>query len=256
MNSGAQIYLYFNASTPMAPEVIAAMGLVLGGPFGNPSREHWAAGPARDSAEKARKAGSEAFGLQGQRGGLYQRRKRSKQPGFDGHFLSRPLRAPAHRHHASRAPGNPKSLPFSRKAWGPESLACLSMASAGSIRMMCVMPSNGRLSLSPLCMRIMKSVRFSRFPKSVASLASTANLSTRTRRRQSEKSRPGSTNLVWICCRWQGINFTARKASVRSIFRTGPASLNPSSTAPRANWRSHGSAWKPYKSFAICSGAA
>jgi cysteine desulfurase len=55
MNSGAQIYLYFNASTPMAPEVIAAMGLVLGGPFGNPSREHWAAGPARDSAEKARK---------------------------------------------------------------------------------------------------------------------------------------------------------------------------------------------------------
>jgi cysteine desulfurase len=55
MNSGAQIYLYFNASTPMAPEVIAAMGLVLGGPFGNPSSDHWAAGPARDSVEKARK---------------------------------------------------------------------------------------------------------------------------------------------------------------------------------------------------------
>jgi hypothetical protein len=223
MNSGAQIYLYFNASTPMAPEVIAAMGLVSGrtvresieGALGG-----WTS--ARFGGEGS-KAGSEAFGLQGQRGGLYQRRKRSKQPGFDGHFLSRPLRAPAHRHHASRAPGNPKSLPFSRKAWGPESLTCLSMASAGSIRMMCVMPSNGRLSLSPLCMRIMKSVRFSRFPKSVASLASTAYLSTRTRRRQSEESRPGSTNLVWIYCRWQGINFTARKASVRSIFRTGPS---------------------------------
>ncbi len=49
-----RIYLDFNASTPVAPEVAARMRAVLDAPFGNPSSDHWAGKPARDAVEKAR----------------------------------------------------------------------------------------------------------------------------------------------------------------------------------------------------------
>ncbi len=49
-----QIYLDFNASTPVAPEVAAAMRTVLDSPFGNPSSDHWAGRPAREAVGKAR----------------------------------------------------------------------------------------------------------------------------------------------------------------------------------------------------------
>lgn len=56
MISGSRIYLDFNASTPIAPEVIAAMREALNAPFGNPSSDHWAGIPAHDAVQKARKA--------------------------------------------------------------------------------------------------------------------------------------------------------------------------------------------------------
>ena len=49
-----RIYLDFNASTPLAPEVAAAMRAVLEEPFGNPSSTHWAGVPAHEAVEKAR----------------------------------------------------------------------------------------------------------------------------------------------------------------------------------------------------------
>jgi cysteine desulfurase len=49
-----RIYLDFNASTPIAPEVADAMRGVLAEPFGNPSSEHWAGEPAKRAVEKAR----------------------------------------------------------------------------------------------------------------------------------------------------------------------------------------------------------
>ncbi len=49
-----RIYLDFNASTPLAPEVALAMEQVLHEPFGNPSSEHWAGRSAHDAVEKAR----------------------------------------------------------------------------------------------------------------------------------------------------------------------------------------------------------
>jgi cysteine desulfurase len=49
-----RIYLDFNATTPIAPEVIAAMTQTLAEPFGNPSSDHWAGWPARQAVEKAR----------------------------------------------------------------------------------------------------------------------------------------------------------------------------------------------------------
>lgn len=49
-----RIYLDFNASTPVAPEVATRMRAVLGAPFGNPSSDHWAGKPAREAVERAR----------------------------------------------------------------------------------------------------------------------------------------------------------------------------------------------------------
>ena len=49
------IYLDFNASTPIAPEVAAAMRPLLDSHFGNPSSGHWAGQLARDAVETARR---------------------------------------------------------------------------------------------------------------------------------------------------------------------------------------------------------
>ncbi|MCC6273440.1 MAG: aminotransferase class V-fold PLP-dependent enzyme [Deltaproteobacteria bacterium] len=49
-----KIYLDFNASSPVAPEVVAAMEPYLHGNFGNPSSLHWAGLPAKEALNKAR----------------------------------------------------------------------------------------------------------------------------------------------------------------------------------------------------------
>ena len=49
-----QIYLDYNATTPLAPEVAAVMARHLEEPYGNPSSTHWAGLPARDLVEAAR----------------------------------------------------------------------------------------------------------------------------------------------------------------------------------------------------------
>jgi cysteine desulfurase len=48
------IYLDFNASTPIASEVAEAMRSFLNEPYGNPSSLHWAGVPAKDAVEQAR----------------------------------------------------------------------------------------------------------------------------------------------------------------------------------------------------------
>jgi cysteine desulfurase len=49
-----QIYLDFNGSTPIAPEVAEAMKPFLSQNFGNPSSQHWAGIPAKEAVEHAR----------------------------------------------------------------------------------------------------------------------------------------------------------------------------------------------------------
>jgi len=49
-----RIYFDFNATTPLAGEVVAAMEPYLRNAFGNPSSLHWAGLPARDAIEHAR----------------------------------------------------------------------------------------------------------------------------------------------------------------------------------------------------------
>jgi cysteine desulfurase len=48
------IYLDYNASTPIAPEVADAMQPFLSEHYGNPSSQHWAGAPAKHAVEKAR----------------------------------------------------------------------------------------------------------------------------------------------------------------------------------------------------------
>ncbi|MDX4953626.1 cysteine desulfurase family protein [Delftia acidovorans] len=50
----AQVYLDFNASTPIDPAVSAAMRPLLEDGFGNPSSGHWASMPAKAALERAR----------------------------------------------------------------------------------------------------------------------------------------------------------------------------------------------------------
>jgi cysteine desulfurase len=50
-----RIYLDFNASTPLAPEVVEAMWPFLTEHYGNPSSPHWAGAPAREAVERARR---------------------------------------------------------------------------------------------------------------------------------------------------------------------------------------------------------
>jgi cysteine desulfurase len=49
-----EIYLDYNASTPIDPVVAAAMRPLLEGTFGNPSSDHWAGTPAKTALENAR----------------------------------------------------------------------------------------------------------------------------------------------------------------------------------------------------------
>ena len=50
-----QIYLDYNASTPIALEAVEAMRPFLAEHYGNPSSNHWAGIPAREAVEEARK---------------------------------------------------------------------------------------------------------------------------------------------------------------------------------------------------------
>ncbi|MBI2828816.1 MAG: cysteine desulfurase [Acidobacteria bacterium] len=52
--SARRVYLDFNASTPLAPEVVSAMEPLLREHYGNPSSQHWAGPPARRVVEEAR----------------------------------------------------------------------------------------------------------------------------------------------------------------------------------------------------------
>ena len=49
-----RVYLDYNGSTPIAPEVAAVMRAAIDDAFGNPSSLHWAGAPARQTIEKAR----------------------------------------------------------------------------------------------------------------------------------------------------------------------------------------------------------
>ena len=60
----AGIYLDYNASTPIDPEVAEAMRPPLVESFGNPSSNHWASRNAKDKLETARAAVAALLGCE------------------------------------------------------------------------------------------------------------------------------------------------------------------------------------------------
>jgi len=57
-----QIYLHYNASTPIDPQVAAVVQQALQDAFGNPSSTHWAGAPAHSIGESARQQVAELLG--------------------------------------------------------------------------------------------------------------------------------------------------------------------------------------------------
>ena len=57
-----QIYLDYNASTPIDPQVAVVMQKAMKGAFGNPSSTHWAGAPALAMVEAARKQVADLLG--------------------------------------------------------------------------------------------------------------------------------------------------------------------------------------------------
>ena len=60
------IYLDYNASTPIAPEVAGVMREAMKSAHGNPSSGHWAALPARERVERARQQVADLLGCEAQ----------------------------------------------------------------------------------------------------------------------------------------------------------------------------------------------
>jgi cysteine desulfurase len=60
------IYLDYNASTPIAPEVAAVMRHAMEGAYGTPSSGHWAGTPARQMVDKARQQVADLLGCAAQ----------------------------------------------------------------------------------------------------------------------------------------------------------------------------------------------
>ncbi len=60
---GSQIYLDYCATTPVDPEVVAAMMPALEGMFGNPSSMHWAGRQAMDLKEQVPKRNRFSIGI-------------------------------------------------------------------------------------------------------------------------------------------------------------------------------------------------
>lgn len=59
-----RIYLDYNASTPIAPEIAAVMRALLDDAYGNPSSAHWAGAPAREAVDKARRQIADFLGCE------------------------------------------------------------------------------------------------------------------------------------------------------------------------------------------------
>jgi len=57
-----QIYLDYNASTPIDPQVVAVMQQALRDDYGNPSSTHWAGAPAHATVESARQQVADLLG--------------------------------------------------------------------------------------------------------------------------------------------------------------------------------------------------
>lgn len=85
-----QIYLDYNATTPIHPRVAATMSEALNGAFGNPSSSHWAGTSAREIVESGRLKVAEFFGCHPDEIVLTSGGSESNNLAIKGAYLPRP----------------------------------------------------------------------------------------------------------------------------------------------------------------------
>ena len=107
------IYLDYNASTPIEPEVAAAMRPFLEGAYGNPSSGHWASAPAKAALESARGQVAALLGCASDEVVFTSGGSEANNLALKGLFFRRRGR-PSHRDHLpDRAPGDARAVPLS-----------------------------------------------------------------------------------------------------------------------------------------------
>lgn len=105
------VYLDYNGSTPIAPEVAAVMYAAIDDAFGNPSSQHWAGAPARRAVEKARGQVANLLGCAPEEVVFTSGGSESNNLALKGVFFAS-TRAPAHHHDANRTSGDRCAMPF------------------------------------------------------------------------------------------------------------------------------------------------
>jgi len=91
----SRIYLDYNASTPLDPQVAAAMRFAMEDGYGNPSSLHWAGSPAREAVEKGRREVATLLGCTPQEVVFTSGASEANNFALKGTFFSR-LGQPAH----------------------------------------------------------------------------------------------------------------------------------------------------------------
>jgi cysteine desulfurase len=91
-----RVYFDYNATTPLAPEVVAAMRPYLEEPFGNPSSLHWSGSRARAAIEHAREQVAALIGCGSDEVVFTSGGTESNNTALTGVFFRRPGSKPTH----------------------------------------------------------------------------------------------------------------------------------------------------------------
>ena len=120
------IYLDYQATTPVAPEVAAAMQPWIAEKFANPhSPSRWGR-EAAAAIEVARKQVEQAIGLPGGKSGIHRQRDRSAELGAQGDDGEGSGKPQPHRDRRHRACGSARHVRMAGRAEAMTSRACRS----------------------------------------------------------------------------------------------------------------------------------
>jgi cysteine desulfurase len=192
------IYLDFNASTPVAPEVAEIMRHALETGHGNPSSSHWAGVTARQMIENARARVADLLGCSPQEIVFTSGGSEANNHALKGVFFASGMERPHFITSNAEHPAIAAPLRFLERlgaqvTWLPVDGAGL--VDTDDLRR-AITPDT---VLATICMPTTRRERSSRSPSARRSRESMAFASTPTRRSLSARSRRGWTNLASIC---------------------------------------------------------
>ena len=211
------IYLDFNASTPVAPEVAARMAAVLREPFGNPSSDHWAGTAARAAVETARAQVAALLGCDAGEVIFTSGGSEANNHAINGAFFATRVKHP---HIITTQVEHPAVVGPCRflERLGAK-VTYLPVDGFGRVN-----PDDVRQAVTPdtILISVMhasnESAPYNPLRTSAGLRGSTESFFTLTPLSQWERSRRVSESWVSISCPWWATNSMARKAWVRSMF--------------------------------------